>query len=200
MGTKNPQEALADETDQLVHQIIEQAPRGIIAGFPCQDISLANTNGAALGGARSGLFWELIKTIRMVAFSHVLLENVGALFTKRGRSALGAIFSELASIGYDIEWDCVSAEAVGAPHFRARAFILAHTGSARGQRFFPEEIQGQPEFSWCENVRRLEDLPDRPDLYPSKLCRGGVRVTKRLHGIGNGNPPCIIRELTRSIK
>ena len=200
MGKTSIEEALADETDKLVHQIIEQKPRGLIAGFPCQDISLANPNGAALGGTRSGLFWELIKTIRLVAFEYVLLENVAALFTKRGRIALGTIFSELASLGHDIEWDCVSAEAVGAPHFRARAFILAHTGRTRGQRFFPEEIQGQPEFSWCKDVRRLEDLPDRPDLYPSKLCGGGVRVTKRLHGVGNGNPPCIIRELTRGIK
>jgi len=200
MGTKGIEEALADETDKLVYQIIELAPCGVIAGFPCQDISLANTNGAALSGARSGLFWELIKTIRLVAFRFVLLENVAALFTKRGQIALGTIFSELASIGYDIEWDCVSSEAVGAPHFRARAFILAHVGSTRGERLFPKEIQGQPEFSWCKDVRRLEDLPNRPDLYPSKLCRSGVRVTKRLHGIGNGNPPCIIRELTRGLK
>ena len=200
MGKKSTEEALADETDKLVHKITEQKPECIIAGFPCQDISLANQNGAALSGERSGLFWELIKTIRMVAPRVVLLENVAALFTKRGRIAMGTIFSELASIGYDIEWDCISAESVGAPHKRARAFILAHIGSARGERLFPKEIQGQPEFSWCQDVRRSEDLPVRPDLYPSKLCRGGVRVTKRLHGIGNGNPHCIIREIMRWIK
>lgn len=200
MGTENLKEALGDETDQLVHKIVEQKPGGVIAGFPCQDISAANPNGASLDGDRSGLFWELLKTIRLVGFDFALLENVAALFTKRGRIAMGVILGELASIGYDIEWDCVSAEAVGAPHYRARAFILAHTRGTRGQRFFPQEIQRQPEFSWCKDVRRLEDFREPTDLYPSKLCGGGIRVTKRLHGIGNGNPPCIIRELTRGIK
>ena len=34
--------------------------------------------------------------------------------------------TELASLGYDSEWTCVPASAVGAPHRRRRTFILAY--------------------------------------------------------------------------
>lgn len=35
----------------------------LIAGFPCQDLSIANTNRKGLNGNRSGLFWELVRAI-----------------------------------------------------------------------------------------------------------------------------------------
>lgn len=196
MGKKNPEEALADETDQLVHQILERGVDCVIGGFPCQDISLANQDGQGLAGERSGLVWEAIKTFRLVGATHLLLENVAALLTR----GMGEVLGGLASGGCDAEWDCISAGAIGAPHFRARIYILAYNGGAGGERIFPKEIQKQPEFSWCKDVRRLEDLPERSDLYPSQLCGGGVRVAKRLHGIGNCNPPCVIRELTKGLK
>lgn len=200
MVQREIKETLADETYILGNSIVEQGVEGIIAGFPCQDISLANVNGTGLSGERSGLFWELIDTFCLVRPRFLLLENVAALFTKRGRQAMGDILGELASFGCSVEWDCVSAASVGAPHFRARAYILAHDGRERGERFFPQQIQRQSEFSWCENVRSVEDLPRRSAIYPSQLCGGGVRVAKRLHGIGNGNPPCVIRELTKDIE
>ena len=45
---------------------------------------------------------------------------------------MGDVLGDLAALGYDTEWDCVPAAAVGAPHLRDRAFILAYAhGSAR---------------------------------------------------------------------
>lgn len=196
MGKKNTEETLADETDKLVREITERGIDCVIGGFPCQDISAANAGGTGLAGGRSGLVWEAIKTFRLVGATFLLLENVAALLTR----GMGAVLGFLASSGYDAEWDCISAGAIGAPHFRAREYILAYAGGTGRQRLFPEEIQKQPEFSWCKDVRRLEDLPDRCDLYPSKLCGGGIRATERLHGIGNSNPPCVIREIMKNLK
>ena len=156
--------------------------------------------GTGLAGQRSGLFWDMVRTVGMVRPRYWLLENVAALFQRERQSDMGAVLGAVASLGYNIEWDCVGAGTVGAPHHRARAYILANPRGARGERQFPHKIQRQPEFSWCENVRRLEDLRERPDLYPPQLCGGGIRVTERLHAIGNGNPPCVIRELTRNLK
>ena len=202
MGKKSIEETLADETNKLVHQLIEFGVDGVIGGFPCQDISFAGRGEGIQRDStynaltRSGLFWSMVKTVCMVRPKYWLMENVAGLLSRGMGTVLGAV----ASIGYDCEWDCIGAGTIGAPHHRARIYILAHNGGAGGKRFFPKTIQKQPEFSWCENVRRLEDLPQRSDLYESPLCGGGVRATKRLHGIGNGNPPCVIRELTKGLK
>ena len=96
----------------------------ICAGFPCQDISYAG-QGAGLAGTRSGLFWEVVRAVRVVRPSIVILENVAALL---GRG-LDAVLWALAEIGYDAEWHCIPASAVGAPHRRDRIWIIAHARS-----------------------------------------------------------------------
>ena len=203
MGKKNIEEALADETDKLVREIVGNKIDGVIGGFPCQDISnaaFAYTIAPGTNGERSGLFWSAINTYRLVGAKYLLLENVAALFQRNRNRDMGRILGCLAASGNDAEWDCVGAGTVGAPHHRARAYILAHPGGFRWRRFFPFTIQRQPEFDAWQNVRRVEDIPDMSALYSSKLCRGNASVTKRLHGIGNANPPCVIRELTKGLK
>jgi DNA (cytosine-5)-methyltransferase 1 len=56
----------------------------ITAGFPCQDISSAGnrTERAELAGARSGLFWEVIRAVRLVRPKFVILENVAILLAR----------------------------------------------------------------------------------------------------------------------
>ena len=98
----------------------------VAGGFPCQDISYAG-RGAGLDGARSGLFYELARVVRELGPRYVLLENVAALL---GRG-LDAVLGTLASLGYDAEWHCLPAAAVGAPHMRDRVFLVAYT---RGQQ------------------------------------------------------------------
>jgi DNA (cytosine-5)-methyltransferase 1 len=93
----------------------------ICAGFPCQDISYAGA-GAGLAGARSGLFWEVVRAAGVVRPRYLILENVAALL---GRG-LDTVLWALAEIGYDAEWHCIPASAVGAPHRRDRIWIIAH--------------------------------------------------------------------------
>ena len=93
----------------------------ITAGFPCQDISLAG-KGAGITGERSGLWREVVRAVRMVRPRYVILENVAALL---GRG-LGDVQADLAEIGYDCEWDCIPASAVGAPHRRDRWWGVAY--------------------------------------------------------------------------
>lgn len=93
----------------------------ICAGFPCQDISFAGA-GAGLAGTRSGLFWEVVRAIRVVRPEHVILENVAALLSR----GLDTVVWALAEIGYDAEWHCIPASAVGAHHRRDRIWIIAH--------------------------------------------------------------------------
>jgi DNA (cytosine-5)-methyltransferase 1 len=94
----------------------------VAGGFPCQDISYAG-KGAGLDGERSGLWWEFARVVRTLRPRYVLVENVGGLLAR----GLDAVLGTLASFGYDAEWHCVPAAAVGAPHIRDRVFILAYT-------------------------------------------------------------------------
>lgn len=170
---------------------VKRIPDGLMvdvvtAGFPCQDISLAG-RGAGLSGMRSRLFWRIIRTAGMVGWPRLLLENVAALLDR----GLGTVLGALASVGYDAEWNCIPGRAVGAPHVRDRIWISANHRSKRGEGIFIKEIRRKPAFSWCEDVRRASDLPDRSDLYPSKLCGSGDGISKRLDACGNAVIPQI---------
>jgi len=91
----------------------------LAGGYPCQPFSVA--------GSRKGkddirhLWPEVHRIIRNVRPRVVLLENV------TGHLSLGFsdVLGDLASCGYDAEWDCIPAAAVGAPHRRDRVFIVA---------------------------------------------------------------------------
>jgi DNA (cytosine-5)-methyltransferase 1 len=102
------------------------APEGwacdlICGGFPCQDVSLAG-RGAGIDGARSGLWRELVRVVRLLRPRYVLVENSPAL-TNRGLSRL---LGSLAELGFDAEWAVLPASAFGACHIRARMFIVAY--------------------------------------------------------------------------
>ena len=94
----------------------------IIGGWPCQDISYAGA-GAGLNGARSGLFFEAARLVRELQPRAVVLENVAGLLTR----GLDRVLGTLASFGFDAEWHCIPAAALGAPHIRDRVFIIGTT-------------------------------------------------------------------------
>ena len=108
----------------------------IAGGFPCQDISWAG-RGRGIDydlseqeGTRSGLWWEMWRVIRDLRPRYVIAENVPAL-THRG---LDIVLGSLAQIGYDAEWQTISAASVGAPHIRERVFIVAYPRGDESKR------------------------------------------------------------------
>ncbi len=90
----------------------------IVGGFPCQDISLAGKR-AGVAGARSGLYREMVRAIRLVRPRFAIMENVAALLG----FGMGRVLGDVAEDGYDAEWDCISAFECGAPHGRDRIWI-----------------------------------------------------------------------------
>jgi DNA (cytosine-5)-methyltransferase 1 len=124
----------------------------IAGGFPCQDVSLAG-KGAGIDGARSGLWSEFHRVVRLLRPSLVLVENVPGLYSR----GLGRVLGDLASCGYDAEWDCLSAASVGAPHLRERVFVVAH--AQRGGRDGIHE-RVQPRHMEADAVRCGRHRPD----------------------------------------
>ena len=95
----------------------------IAGGFPCQDVSVAGQRAGIQDGNRSGLWSEFHRIIRELRPRYVFVENVPGLLT----NGMGRVLGDLADIGYDAEWEVLSAADVGAPHLRKRVFIVAHT-------------------------------------------------------------------------
>ena len=102
----------------------------LCGGFPCQDISNAGKR-AGIDGERSGLWSEYARVIGELRPRYVVVENVAALL---GRG-LERVLGDLAALGFDAEWHCIPASAVGAPHRRDRIWIVAHARCDGGERW-----------------------------------------------------------------
>lgn len=61
----------------------------------------------------------------------MLAENVPGLLSSDNGRFFGNVLRDLAALGYNAEWDCIPAAAVGAPHLRYRVFIVGHAISGR---------------------------------------------------------------------
>ena len=108
-------------TKEMIDETVGVPIHVITGGFPCQDISLAG-KGAGLEGERSGLWFEFHRLIKEIQPRYAIIENVSALRSR----GLDAVVSGLNEIGYDAEWHCIPAAAVGAPHRRDRVWIVAY--------------------------------------------------------------------------
>ena len=100
----------------------------VCGGFPCQPVSVA---GKRLAQADARWLWpEFSRVIRALRPRLVLVENVPGLLVR----GFGDVVGDLAASGYDTEWDCIPASAVGAPHQRDRVWLVAYAaGGARGE-------------------------------------------------------------------
>lgn len=119
-----PDVPVFDDVTTLTKELLDEKGISIdviTGGFPCQDISFAG-RGAGLEGERSGLWFQFHRLIKEIQPRYALIENVSALRSR----GLDQVLWSLAEIGYDAEWHCVPASAIGAPHQRDRIWIVAY--------------------------------------------------------------------------
>jgi DNA (cytosine-5)-methyltransferase 1 len=143
----------------------------LAGGFPCQDISVAG-RGCGIEGARSGLWSEFARAIAEIRPRYALIENSPALVTR----GLDVVLSDLAALGYDAQWHCVSAAAFGAPHKRDRIWIVGYAScygrvqgrenhSGHDRAIPPTDGQHAGEMAYAEGQRERAGL--RPDQQAS---------------------------------
>jgi DNA (cytosine-5)-methyltransferase 1 len=120
----------------------------LAGGFPCQDVSQVGRR-AGIAGERSGLWDHFARLISELRPRYVLVENVPGLLVR----GMGRVLGDLAAVGYDAEWDCLPASAFGAPHLRARIFILAYP---RGRWGSPDGVRA----GWDSAGRGGETMAD----------------------------------------
>jgi DNA (cytosine-5)-methyltransferase 1 len=98
------------------------APVDLIAGgFPCQPVSGAGKRKAQMDKIGYG------PNLPEPFASYDLLSHK----IPNALSIGGAVLSDLARCGYDAEWQLLPAAALGAPHIRARLWIVAYTRERR---------------------------------------------------------------------
>lgn len=117
----------------------------ICGGSPCQDVSAAGKRAGMTEGTRSNLWTEMTTAIKTLKPRLVVWENVRGVTNAPAYSAsgmepekglldeqpaghlraLGRVLGDLTNIGYDTEWGMLRASDVGAPHHRARIFLIA---------------------------------------------------------------------------
>lgn len=130
----------------------------ICGGFPCQDISNAGKR-VGIEGKRSGLWSEMARLVGEIRPRYVLVENVSALLTR----GIDRVLGDLATLGYDAEWDCIPASAIGANHQRDRVFIVAYRAR---ELAYPISIRDRTQMGHEKDRGRSEENPS-PEPFSS---------------------------------
>ena len=98
----------------------------LTGGYPCQPFSTA---GNRKGKNDERHLWPyVLDAIRAIRPRYTILENVSGHLTL----GLADVLADLADVGMSARWGVVRASDTGAPHNRARVFIIAYP--ARGAR------------------------------------------------------------------
>ena len=164
----------------------------ICGGFPCQDISLAG-KGAGIEGERSGLWAEYARIVGELRPRYVIVENVAALLAR----GLDRVLGDLAALGYDAEWDCIPAAAVGAPHRRDRVWIVAHSDISRLEGW-QEHRLGSDKWLAGQECRSVPgEWLAEPDV--GRVAHGVPARVDRLRALGNAVVPQIPEIIGRAI-
>lgn len=220
-----PMIPIFEDIKTLTHKKLKShglLPNILCGGFPCQDISTAG-KGAGLAGERSGLWREYARLIREVKPRYAIMENVAALRSR----GLDQVLGDLAAIGYDAEWHCIPAAALGAPHQRDRVWIVAYPKSGQVRRLprrpkteiallrfcCVHENVPHADGERCENRRDGQDSsckpcreaqsrefqawPVEPDI--PRVAHGVSHRVDRLRCLGNAVVPQIPEMIGRAI-
>ena len=122
----------------------------LTGGYPCQPFSHA---GLRKGTDDERHLWpHVLRAIREMGPRLAILENV------RGHISLGfdVVLTDLASVGWSARWGVVRASDAGAPHQRARLFIVAYPECQRHDGRRECGAEGPPK-RWGTHAQGLAD-------------------------------------------
>jgi len=181
----------------------------ITGGFPCQDLSCAGTQKGINNGTRSGLWWEMQRIISEIRPKFAIMENVPNFLSGERGDWFAEFLGSLAEIGYNAQWHCISAAAVGSPHVRERVWIIAYPKSIRMDVGFFEQIQlsqklrsdwESKEYLYINSIRY--SYPEIPEhlRVDDGLSFELDEIKQRIKACGNSIVPEIAYQIGLSIK
>lgn len=101
----------------------------LVAGFPCQDYSVATAGAKGIKGKKGILWWQIRDVILCKKPKFLLFENVDRLLTSPGVRKqpgrdFGIMLRTLSDLGYGVSWKMINAADYGYPQRRRRTFIF----------------------------------------------------------------------------
>ena len=182
----------------------------LTGGFPCQDASIAKQWGEGqqgLQGSRTSLFYNMVRAIGEIKPKFVVAENVSNILKTNGGADFRAILTELAGMGYNAEWRVCRASELGAPHHRARLYLVAYPDSIRlneKQTFFSYVSEKTSPWPWDVAGTTVQAVRGGAWISkPPSICLddgiSGRLVRDRLHGYGNAIVPQIAYNIFKKI-
>ena len=183
----------------------------IAGGFPCQPHSVY---GKRKGSEDDRDLWpEFYRIICEIKPKWILAENVPGLLSSESGRFFGRILRDLASSGYDAEWQCIPAAAFGAPHIRERIYIIAYLRRKRDADGLCQVIPNPN--SKRRGKQYTSAIPDGPKIFNrSHEADGGFWTAEpgvgrvadgissrvdRLRGLGNAVVPQIAEWIGKRI-
>lgn len=154
------------------------------AGWPCQDLSHANSQRTGLDGRRSGLFFKFTELAAIRKPRWVVLENVSGLLSADEGRDFERVINELEEIGYLGIWFTCNLLSFGIPQNRERIFLIGSYRSELSYQFYSHssKLLGDHKAGTASRQRRearsqLPEgaVPDGPLLVQR---RGGFGYTK----------------------
>ena len=176
-------------------------PTVITGGFPCVDISGAQQHKpTGIEQPRSGLWKEYSRIIDEIRPQWVIVENV-PLLRRRG---LATVLSDLRSLGYNAEWHCIPAYAVGAPHQRDRFWLtaVAHPDEPRLEGRLRQSLsECQTKLFAGQSSPLKRELSDywQPDTDVLRVADGIPNRVDRIKQCGNAVVPQVTQLLGEAI-
>jgi DNA (cytosine-5)-methyltransferase 1 len=168
----------------------------IAGGFPCQPVSAA---GQRLAQADDRWLWpEFGRAVRDLRPSRVLVENVAGLLD----AGIADVLGDLAASGYDAEWDCISAAALGAPHRRDRIWIVAADADALNGKARLGVFDHDEAALLATRDRHRASVWVAPPHVPARVGHGPacwVDRRERTEVVGNGIVPQVAEWIGRRI-
>lgn len=165
----------------------------ICGGFPCVNISqLGDKSGIDCNEDGSGLWREAIRVVCTLRPRVFVVENVAEILFRGADRVLG----DLAANGFDCEWFCLPASAIGAPHQRDRFFAVSvdrntHVGDERAVKAISIRNSDTPRIcqsTWWESEPTMDRVVDG---VPFQL--------DRYRGLGNAVVPQVAEWIGRRI-
>jgi len=118
----------------------------LFAGFPCQPFSIIGSK-KGFDDPRGTLFFDLLKIIKEKMPTAVVLENVKQLATAQKGAVIEKITTDLADLGYTVDWRIYNALDFGLPQKRERVIIVGM-------------LNGSENFVWPEPSKEMRPLSD----------------------------------------
>ena len=121
-----PDVPLLNDVANVLPCMVPKTSRMLVAGFPCQDVSAANTKRLGFAGKKTSLCSHVFRILRERPFAWVVLENVTGILHRNGDDTpILHVVKPLEELGYSWCHRVVDLVHFGLPQRRRRVFIVA---------------------------------------------------------------------------